>query len=163
MRLLQISAVLLSLLQFGNVCEASVVMFAQQDRAPAALIETTHGANDWLVSARIKNQGSKPIISYRVGWIHLGPGNRVRFQRGVQMNVPANIPVGSIHDVPTQNVPPDLSAQTTVFYVDEVRFADNTRWRADRKEIARQAKRIGQHENASGKNQKIALPADVDR
>jgi hypothetical protein len=117
----------------------TAVFFRQQEGAPAALIETTHGANDLLISARLKNCSTRQIISYRIGWAYVGPGNQTDVRRGVWMNVPAGIAPAAVSEVPDQNVAPKPTAELTVFFVAEIVFADKTHWRANVKDVVKDA------------------------
>lgn len=116
------------------------IVFANQSDSPAQLIETTHGASDWFLSAKLKNQGSRTIVSYRIGWAYIGPGKKQDVRYGMWMNVPAGITPHTIYDVPDQNVPSKLDANLTVFFVAELKFADKTKWHANVKDIIRNAK-----------------------
>jgi hypothetical protein len=116
------------------------VVFAEQADSPARLIETTHGTNDFLVSAKLKNQSSRAILSYRIGWAYIGLGKKPDVRYGMWMNVPASIAPNSICDVPDQNVPPNLDANLTVFFVAEIKFVDKTSWHVNVKDIITEAK-----------------------
>ncbi len=116
------------------------IVFANQSDSPAALIQTTHGADDWLVSAKLKNQSSRTIVAYKIGWAYIGPGEKQDVNSGVWMNVPAGIAPNVVYDVAAQNVPPNMNANLTVFFVAEIKFADKTEWHAKPNDIIKKAK-----------------------
>lgn len=121
------------------VAAASVAMkIAMQRSAPAHLVQTTHGYPSLLTAARLENDGEKPITSYRVGWAYVRP-HGIDFHIGVLMNVPAGIKPGDIHDVSDQAVPFDARAQSVIFFVAELSFADGSRWTANNADIKPEA------------------------
>ena len=121
------------------------MVWANQASSPARLIQTSHGAKDLLVSARLKNFSKKRINSYRIGWAFVilnemdGPKN-VDTHIGALMNVPAGIRPADIQQVPAQGIVdshPD--AEQVLFFVSELNFADGTQWRVKKTDIKRWA------------------------
>ena len=121
------------------VAAASVTMeIAMQRGAPAHLVQTTHGYPSLLTAARLKNDGKKLITSYRIGWAYLRPDG-IEFHVGVLMNVPASLKPGDINDVSDQAIPFDARAQSVIFFVAELSFADGSRWTANNADITPEA------------------------
>jgi hypothetical protein len=122
---------------------SSIAMSAlPQPSGPASLIETTHTNADLLAAAKLQNSATGPIVCYRVGWVavHSAGGSAVRL--GEPINVPAGIAPGATTRVPAQAVDPAKFRKANRFlgfFVAEVKFNDGNVWKADLKEIQREA------------------------
>ncbi|SRR5216683_378696 len=114
------------------------MVLAMQRTAPAYLVQTTHGYPNLLKAARLKNDSNKPIASYRIGWAYVRP-NGIDLHKGALMSVPMGIKPGDIHDVSDQAVPFDERAQSVIFFVAELGFADGSDWKVDIEDIAHEA------------------------
>lgn len=135
----QISLALMSLLIVADVllfASAGAVLPAEQKDAPARLISATHGVDDWLITALLKNNSSKTIVAYRIGWVYVIDSHR-KFHQGESWDVSAGIAPGSIYNIPPQNVKPNARSKFTEIFVAELKFSDGTRWKADRNEFGR--------------------------
>ena len=91
-----------------------------------------------MKAARLKNDSNKPIASYRIGWAYVRP-NGIDLHKGALMSVPMGIKPGDIHDVSDQAVPFDERAQSVIFFVAELGFADGSDWKVDIEDIAHEA------------------------
>jgi hypothetical protein len=105
---------------------------ASELNSPAKLTQVTNAVKDWFVSGTLTNEGGKKIVAYRIGWA-VATGNAVKFAEGPWMNLPAGITEGESILVPAQNVQPQMQASQVVFFVSQVKFADGSKWKADRK------------------------------
>ena len=119
------------------VTEVAMVM-ATQRSAPSHLVQIALEHPNLLKGARLKNDSGKPIASYRIGWANVRP-NGIELRRGSLVTVRRGIKPGDTNDIPDQVVPFDESAQSVMFFVAEVTFADGTNWEVDIKDIAPEA------------------------
>jgi hypothetical protein len=107
--------------------------FAPQKGSPARFVEAAFGV-PLLMSAKIKNESKKTILSYRIGWSYVHD-YRMEFHNSDWRRVPAGIGPGRTQDVAGQDVPRDPDAQQLIFFVAELTFSDGKRWTAKKKNI----------------------------
>ncbi len=119
------------------VTEVAMVM-ATQRSAPAHVVQTALEHPNFLKGARLNNDSGTAIASYRIGWANVYP-NAIELRRGSPINVRRGIKPGDTHDVPDQVMPFNESAQSVIFFVAEVTFADGSNWEVDIKDIAPEA------------------------
>jgi hypothetical protein len=122
------TAVLLVVLAVSPVVlaqgQGTVMMSLRQSDCPAMLVETNHGIEDLLQSAKLRNQGSQPITGYRIGWIAVYPTGKEKLGLGLRVELPLGIRPGATIDVPAQGVSGDYAkeaALSVVFFVTDVR------------------------------------------
>jgi hypothetical protein len=111
---------------------------AMQRTAPAHLARITFGYPNLLKVAQLKNESRKPITSYRIGWANVHRDG-IELHRGDMTSVPGGIEPGHMHDVSDQMIALDERAQSVVFFVAEVSFADGSNWKIDIPNIAHEA------------------------
>jgi hypothetical protein len=146
--MMQSRALILLLLFFPAIALAQTGMMpVGVPGAPLKLMESTHGIDDWLLGAKLKNVSDKKVTAYRVGWAYV-LNDTPDFHEGQWMNLPAGIKPGETTETPAQNVEPNHSARSMLFFIGEVRFADGSHWKADTGAVARNF-RTGQ---TKGKN-----------
>jgi hypothetical protein len=114
------------------------MVMATQRSAPAHLVQIAPEHPNILKGARLNNDSGKAIASYRIGWANVYP-NGIEIRRGSLVTVRRAIKPGDTHDVPDQVIPFNESAQSVIFLVVEVTFADGSNWEVDIKDIAPEA------------------------
>jgi hypothetical protein len=119
------------------VTEVAMVM-ATQRSAPAHLVQIALERPNVLKGARLNNGSGKAIASYRIGWANVYP-NGIEIRRGGLVTVRRGIKPGDTYDVPDQAIPFNESAQSVIFLVAEVTFADGCNWDVDIKDIVPEA------------------------
>jgi hypothetical protein len=117
------------------------MIIARQPAAPVQMTQATFGLTDALQSANTVNRSAQVVSAYRVGWESVTSG-RHSFHTGAWMNLPAGAKPGAAIAVPAQGIALDRQAESMVFYVAAVKFADGGRWNtsyAEIRKIGRQA------------------------
>jgi hypothetical protein len=114
------------------------MVMATQRSAPAHLVQIALEHPNVLKGARLNNNSGKAIASYRIGWANVY-ANGIEIRRGSLVTVRRGIKTGDTHDVPDQVIPFNESAQSVIFLVVEVTFADGSNWQVDIKDIAPEA------------------------
>jgi hypothetical protein len=114
------------------------MVMATQRSAPAHLVQIALEHPNILKGARLNNDSAKAISSYRIGWANVYP-NGVELRRGSLVTVRRGIKGGDAQNVPDQAIPFNESAQSVIFFVAEVTFADGSNWEVDIKDIAPEA------------------------
>jgi hypothetical protein len=102
------------------------MMSLRQTDCPLTFLETKHGAQDFLLSATLRNQGDQLVTGYRIGWVAVYPSGKERVGLGLSVDLPLGIRPGATIEVPAQGVSPDFvtsAAMSVVFFVTEVRTA----------------------------------------
>jgi hypothetical protein len=126
------------LLVGGAVAATEVAMvIAMQRTAPAHLVRVALGRPN-LLTAQLKNDSDNRIVSYRIGCANVRP-NGIELRKGALISVRGRINPGDIHDVAGQAVSFDESAQSVIFFVAELTFADGSVWNVDIEDIAHEA------------------------
>ena len=123
-----ISSVLVTLLVFSPtlLAQGTAMMSLEQTDCPLMFIETKHGAQDFLLSATLRNQSDQLVTGYRVGWVAVYPSGKEKVGLGLSVDLPLGIRPGATIEVPAQGVSPDFvtpTAMSVVFFVTEVRSA----------------------------------------
>jgi hypothetical protein len=114
------------------------MVMATQRAAPAHLVHIALEQPNLLKSARLKNDSGRPITSYRIGWANVR-SNGIELRRGNLFSVRKEIKPGDTNEIPDQVVPFDESAESVIFFVAELTFADGSNWEVDIKDIAPEA------------------------
>jgi len=118
-----------------NLIDNPVVTFviAPQKGSPARFIQASFGV-PLLMAAKIRNEGKKTIVSYRIGWSYVHD-DRMEFHQSDLRSVPSGIRPGGTQEVAGQDIPRDRDAQQVVFFITELTFSDGKRWTAKKKNI----------------------------
>lgn len=113
------------------------MILALQTAAPVQITSIRHGLNDAIEAANFHNRSDKNISAYRVGWATT-INQKVSFKSGVWMNMPVGVLPGTNQTVPAQGISLMRQAQKMIFFISDVRFADGSHWKTDRKSILKQ-------------------------
>jgi hypothetical protein len=111
------------------------MVMATQRSAPAHLVQIALAHPNVLKGARLNNDSGKAIASYRIGWANVYSTGIDLRQCGL-VTARKGIKPGDTQDVPDQVIPYNESAQSVIFFVAEVTFADGSNWQVDIKDIA---------------------------
>jgi hypothetical protein len=109
-----------------------VMVIARQSSAPATLSEATFGRYDLVERAKLTNQSSKTVDSYKIGWITISDSGALRYGKGITLNISGGMPPNESAAVPQQNFSPAILRKDVtriIFYVAELHFSDGTQWR----------------------------------
>ena len=122
----------------GAVAATEVAMVvATQRTAPAHLVRVALGRPN-LLTTQLKNGSDNRIVSYRIGCASVRP-NGIELHKGDLISVRGAIKPGDIHDVAGQAFSFDESAQSLIYFVAELTFADGSVWNVDIEDIAHEA------------------------
>lgn len=126
----------------------SVTFFPGRKQDPIVLTSiTTDADRDVLKSGVLRNQGSVPVVSYRIGWFVVPrPASAAASQTasaslvrtGRQINVPEGIAAATNAPVVGQGVDTSimtLKNRAVIFYVAEAELSDGRFWSADTEAI----------------------------
>jgi len=123
----------------SNVPATKMQLLIQSKSMPLVLVAASHGSEDALTGGKVMSFSSKPIASYRVGWIYswgtasqVELGRLVRVEGGIKPGFSASVPAQQVALNPNRKVPPKVIG----FFVAEVRYADGSVWKLDRKLMA---------------------------
>lgn len=120
-----------------------------QSDSPLVLLRATHGRNDLLEHAVVRNLSKSTIRSYRMGWIvvYRDAQKKPEVHPGELISVQGGIKPKGFHDVPSQRVPGSLlnhEVRAVMFFVAEVQFDDGRVFKADTNQIVeREMPRLG--------------------
>jgi hypothetical protein len=113
------------------------MVIATQRAAPAHLVRGALGRPN-LLTAQLENDSDNRIVSHRIGWLNVRPYG-IELRKGVLISVRGRIKPGDIRDIADQAVSFDESAQSVIFFVAELTFADGSVWNVDIEDIAHEA------------------------
>lgn len=116
----------------------AVEIFQSQYNEPLPLMSATHGLKDLLKSGKVLNISTRIIKGYRIGWVYEYPGRSSEVVLGNWVRVPVGLKPMNFGNVPPQNAsagPINNGAKLVQFFVAEVKFADNSNWKADLTDI----------------------------
>lgn len=100
------------------------MMSLRQADSPVMFIKSTHGIEDLLLSATLRNQSDQLVTGYRIGWVAVYPSGKEKVGLGISVDLPLGIRPGATIDVPAQGVSADYvteKALSVVFFVTDVR------------------------------------------
>jgi hypothetical protein len=124
------------------------MLILRQPDSPAGLIQTNHGVEDLLKSAKLKNVSDQLVVGYRIGWVAIYSTGKDKVGLGLPVDIPSGAKPGDVIEVPAQHVPSNFfkeGATSVVFFVTDVRTArvnDPTRtdlWEPEREKIEAEA------------------------
>jgi hypothetical protein len=100
--------------------------------APAVL-EAVFQSKGPILSGRIANLGTTPIVSYRLGWLEATSNGHRRVVMGKRISTTPIKPLASKKIQRQGPIAPSLpkTVKGIAFFVAEVRFADGRRWNID--------------------------------
>jgi hypothetical protein len=108
------------------LAQGTTMMSLRQNDCPLMFLETKHGVQDFLLSAKLRNQSDQLVTGYRIGWVAVYPTGKERVGLGLSVDLPLGIEPGATIGVPAQGVSPDFvtpAAMSVVFFVTDVRTA----------------------------------------
>jgi hypothetical protein len=121
---------------------------AQLDGKGAALPYIVFGLKPLLKEARLLNLSQKKIVGYRLGWAYTFPTEQPEIVLGDWMDVPAGISSGTFYLVPeragqqsSDEPVTTRGANSVMFFVAALRYADGTSWREDTNAIKKDVDR----------------------
>ncbi len=112
----------------------TVVSLFRNSGAPLELVTATHGPDDLLAEASLRNLTTDKVVTkYRIGYFTVARDLSVEATTGVDMNVPGKIKPGQSERVPAQGVSSRLLTKVrgVAFFVASVEFDDGSTWTAD--------------------------------
>jgi hypothetical protein len=86
----------------------------------------------------LRNDSDNRIVSYRIGCANIRP-NGIELRKGALISVRGSIKPGDVHDAAGQAVSFDENAQSVIFFVAELTFADGSVWNVNIEDIAQEA------------------------
>jgi hypothetical protein len=107
-------------------------MYPGDPEDPALLISITHNLDDFFAAGVLRNNSTRTIKAYRIGWLMYPKGSTEPVEReGPIMNVPEGIKPGANYKLPPQGVEAKELLYTHYqigFYVAEVILDDGMDW-----------------------------------